>query len=114
MSLVGPRPLPLAYVERYTDEQKRRLDAKPGMTGWAQVQGRNSLLWPEKLALDVWYVDNASLAVDLRTLVLTLKTVVTRGGVSANDHATMHEFMGDAQRPSRQQSPTPPRRLDRR
>jgi lipopolysaccharide/colanic/teichoic acid biosynthesis glycosyltransferase len=100
MSLVGPRPLPIAYVDRYTDEQKRRLDAKPGITGWAQVQGRNSLSWPDKLALDVWYVGNASLRVDVRTLALTLKTVLMRGGVSADDHATMHEFMGEAQRPS--------------
>lgn len=95
MSIVGPRPLPIEYVERYSTEQRRRLDAKPGLTGWAQVQGRNALSWPDKLGLDVWYVDNASLVVDLRTIMLTVKAVVTRSGVTAQGHATMHEFMGE-------------------
>ncbi|MGE3327749.1 MAG: sugar transferase [Acidimicrobiia bacterium] len=95
MSLVGPRPLPMAYVARYSDEQRRRLDVKPGLTGWAQVRGRNALTWPDKLALDVWYVDNASLLVDLKIMLMTLKTVLTRGGVSAEGHATMPEFMGE-------------------
>jgi lipopolysaccharide/colanic/teichoic acid biosynthesis glycosyltransferase len=95
MSIVGPRPLPIAYVSRYSVEQRRRLDVKPGITGWAQVGGRNALHWPEKLALDVWYVDNASLLVDLRILLRTIEAVVRRRGVSAEDHATMPEFMGE-------------------
>lgn len=95
MSLVGPRPLPMVYVERYSAEQRRRLDARPGLTGWAQVRGRNALAWPDKLALDVWYVDNASLAVDLRTIVLTITTVLSRSGISAKGHATMQEFVGE-------------------
>lgn len=96
MSLVGPRPLPLVYVERYSREQRRRLDAKPGITGWAQINGRNALSWPEKLALDVWYVDNASLRLDIRILVHTAWSVVRRHGVSAEGHATMPEFMGES------------------
>jgi sugar transferase EpsL len=95
MSLVGPRPLPLTYVDRYSPEQRRRLDATPGITGWAQVQGRNALSWPDKLALDVWYVEHASLWVDLRILVRTVRTVFGHTGVSAEGHATMPEFMGD-------------------
>jgi lipopolysaccharide/colanic/teichoic acid biosynthesis glycosyltransferase len=95
MSLVGPRPLPLAYVDRYSAEQRRRLAATPGITGWAQVHGRNALDWPAKLAHDVWYVDNASPLVDLKIAWLTLRTVLSRSGVSATDHATMPEFTGD-------------------
>jgi lipopolysaccharide/colanic/teichoic acid biosynthesis glycosyltransferase len=95
MSLVGPRPLPTAYVGRYDAEQIRRLDAKPGITGWAQVNGRNSSEWPERLALDVWYVDNASLALDLKILVKTIKTAISRDGVAAADHVTMREFKGE-------------------
>jgi sugar transferase EpsL len=96
MSLVGPRPLPLAYVDRYSAEQRRRLDVKPGISGWAQVNGRNALSWPEKLAFDVWYVDNASLRLDLTILWRTVGSVLRRQGVSAGDHATMHEFMGES------------------
>ncbi len=95
MSLIGPRPLPLAYVERYSAQQRRRLDAIPGITGWAQVHGRNALDWPTKLAYDVWYVANASPRVDLKIVGLTVRAVLTRGGVSAIDHVTMHEFLGD-------------------
>ncbi len=95
MSLVGPRPLPMKYVERYSAEQRRRLDVKPGITGWAQVSGRNALSWPEKLALDVWYVDNASVWLDIRILARTVMSVVRRDGVSADGHATMPEFMGE-------------------
>lgn len=94
MSLVGPRPLPMAYVPRYSDSQRRRLKVKPGITGWAQVSGRNALGWPQKLALDVWYVDNASLRLDVRILVRTVLAVVRRDGVSADGHATMPEFLG--------------------
>lgn len=95
MSLVGPRPLPMAYVERYSAEQRRRLEVKPGITGWSQINGRNALGWPDKLALDVWYVDNASLWLDIRILVRTVLSVVRRDGVSADGHATMPEFMGE-------------------
>jgi lipopolysaccharide/colanic/teichoic acid biosynthesis glycosyltransferase len=95
MSLVGPRPLPPAYDDRYSPEQRRRLDATPGITGWAQVQGRNSIDWPTKLAHDVWYVDHASLRLDLTIIGRTLRAVVTRNGVSSDGHATMPEFLGD-------------------
>ncbi len=95
MSLIGPRPLPLTYVGRYDDEQRRRLDATPGITGWAQVNGRNSLDWPAKLALDVWYVDHASPRVDLTIVARTVRAVFSRTGVAAAEHATMPEFLGD-------------------
>ena len=87
--------LPLTYVDRYSPEQRRRLDAIPGITGWAQVHGRNALDWPTKLAYDVWYVDNASPRVDLQIIGLTLRAVLSRSGVTAIDHLTMHEFLGD-------------------
>ena len=95
MSLIGPRPLPLAYVDRYDDDQRRRLDATPGITGWAQVNGRNSLDWPAKLALDVWYVDHASPRVDATIIARTARAVFSRSGVAAIDHATMPEFLGE-------------------
>lgn len=95
MSLVGPRPLPTAYVDRYSAEQRRRLDVKPGITGWSQIHGRNALSWPDKLALDVWYVDNVSLRLDLRILRRTIRAVVGGDGVSAEGHATMPEFRGE-------------------
>jgi lipopolysaccharide/colanic/teichoic acid biosynthesis glycosyltransferase len=94
MSIVGPRPLPLAYVDRYDLEQRRRLDATPGITGWAQVNGRNSLDWSDKLALDVWYVDHASPRLDLAIVARTIRAVFSRSGVAASDHATMPEFLG--------------------
>jgi lipopolysaccharide/colanic/teichoic acid biosynthesis glycosyltransferase len=96
MSIVGPRPLPMAYVVRYTPQQRRRLDARPGITGWAQVNGRNALGWPERFDLDVWYVENASLRLDMRILFRTVRSIVRREGVSAEGHVTMHEFTGDA------------------
>jgi lipopolysaccharide/colanic/teichoic acid biosynthesis glycosyltransferase len=95
LSMVGPRPLPLAYVERYSAEERRRLDAKPGITGWAQINGRNAIAWQEKLRLDVWYVDNMSLLVDLRIVVRTLGAVFGRADVSAAGNATMPEFTGE-------------------
>ncbi len=95
MSLVGPRPLLMKYLERYTPEQARRHAVKPGLTGWAQVKGRNSLSWSEKLALDVWYVDNRSFFLDLKILAVTLVTVITRKGISADGSATMPEFLGN-------------------
>jgi len=96
MSLVGPRPLLMQYLERYSPEQARRLEAPPGITGWAQVNGRNALSWEEKFDLDVWYVDHCSFALDLRILWLTLLKVLKREGISQGDHATMPEFMGQA------------------
>lgn len=94
MSLIGPRPLPMAYVDRYDPEQRRRLDATPGITGWAQVHGRNTLDWPDRLALDVWYVDHASPRLDVSIILRTIRAVFSRSGVTASDHATMHEFLG--------------------
>jgi len=94
MSLVGPRPLLMEYLERYTPEQARRHEVKPGITGWAQVNGRNAISWEEKFALDIWYVDHQSLALDLKILWLTLWQVLSRRGVSSDGHATMPKFMG--------------------
>ena len=94
MSLVGPRPLLTEYLERYSVEQARRHEVKPGLTGWAQVNGRNATTWEERLALDVWYVDHWSLALDLRILIRTMGTVLKRRGVSAAGSATMPEFLG--------------------
>lgn len=94
MSLVGPRPLLMQYLERYTPEQMRRHEVKPGITGWAQVNGRNALSWEEKFALDVWYVDHLSLWLDLKIIVLTVWKVLRREGISQDGFATMPEFMG--------------------
>jgi lipopolysaccharide/colanic/teichoic acid biosynthesis glycosyltransferase len=95
MSLVGPRPLLMQYLERYSPEQARRHEVLPGITGWAQVNGRNSLSWDEKFALDVWYVDNQSLLLDIKILWRTFEKVFSREGISAGDHATMPEFIGN-------------------
>ena len=94
MSLVGPRPLLMQYMTRYTAEQNRRHEVNPGITGWAQVNGRNALTWEEKFRLDVWYADNWSLALDFKILWMTLLKVFTREGISADGHATMPEFRG--------------------
>lgn len=94
MSLVGPRPLLLDYLPLYSREQARRHQVRPGLTGWAQVNGRNALSWEQKLKLDVWYVDHRSLWLDLRILVLTLCKVVARDGISAPGEATMPPFAG--------------------
>lgn len=94
LSLVGPRPLLMRYLERYTPEQARRHEVLPGITGWAQVNGRNAISWEEKFALDVWYVDHWSLALDLRILLMTVRRVFRREGISRQGHATMPEFMG--------------------
>jgi len=96
MSLVGPRPLLMQYLERYTVEQSRRHEVKPGLTGWAQVNGRNALDWPQRLALDVWYVDHRSFALDLEILARTVVTVLRRQGIHAKGQATMGEFKGSA------------------
>lgn len=97
MSLVGPRPLLLKYVPRYTPEQARRLLVRPGMTGLAQTSGRNAISWEEKFRLDAWYVDNWSLALDLRIILATVRKVLTREGVSVPGYATMPEFKGAMQ-----------------
>ncbi len=94
MSLVGPRPLLMEYLDCYTPEQGRRHDVPPGITGWAQVNGRNAISWEQKFALDVWYVDNRSLMLDLRILVMTVLQVIRGHGVSAAEHATMPPFTG--------------------
>ena len=101
MSLVGPRPLLVEYLDRYTPEQARRHEVRPGITGLAQVSGRNELSWDERFALDVWYVDNHSLWLDLKILAMTIWKVVRRTGVSSPGHATMPEFIsqiGDSSR----------------
>ena len=95
MSLVGPRPLKVEYLDRYDEFQARRHEVRPGITGWAQVNGRNSLSWEERFRMDVWYVDNRSFMLDLRILLMTLMAVVKREGVSAERHATMPEFEGN-------------------
>jgi len=94
MSLVGPRPLLMQYLERYSPEQARRHDVKPGITGWAQINGRNTLGWDDKFRHDVWYVDHWSLGLDARILASTLFKVVRREGISEPGSATMTEFMG--------------------
>ena len=98
MSLVGPRPLLLGYLPRYSSHQRRRHEVKPGITGWAQVNGRNMLTWEEKFDLDVWYVDHCSLWLDVRILGLTLRKVLERDGISQDGHATMSEFKGTLER----------------
>ncbi len=94
MSLVGPRPLLMEYLPLYSAEQARRHEVRPGVTGWAQVNGRNALSWEEKFALDVWYVDNRSFSLDLRILWLTISAVLRPRGVSQAGHATMERFQG--------------------
>ncbi len=98
MSLVGPRPLLVEYLPRYSVEQARRHDVLPGITGWAQVNGRNSLDWDERFRLDVWYVDHWSLALDMKILALTLLRVLQRQGISFAGDATMFKFLGSATR----------------
>ena len=94
MSLVGPRPLLVQYLPLYSPHQARRHEVSPGITGWAQVNGRNALSWQKKFELDVWYVDNQSFWLDLKILLLTVKKVFVREGISANDHVTMEPFKG--------------------
>jgi lipopolysaccharide/colanic/teichoic acid biosynthesis glycosyltransferase len=92
MSLVGPRPLLMQYLDRYTPEQARRHEVKPGLTGWAQVNGRNAITWEEKFRLDVWYVDHRSLLLDLKIIAMTVLKVIRREGISEEGRATMSEF----------------------
>ena len=94
MSLVGPRPLLMQYLGRYTPEQSRRHNVLPGITGWAQVNGRNILTWEDKFRMDVWYVDNWSVGLDIKILWLTFWKVLKREGISQPGHATAEEFMG--------------------
>ena len=94
MSLVGPRPLLMEYLPLYTPEQARRHDVRPGITGWAQVNGRNAISWEEKFALDVWYVDNHTIWLDFRIIWMTVKKVLIREGISAEGEVTMSKFTG--------------------
>ena len=96
MSFVGPRPLLMQYLARYTPRQARRNDVLPGITGWAQVHGRNTVTHEQKFEMDVWYVENWSLRLDAQVLWLTLSTLLRRSGISAPQHATMPEFMGSS------------------
>ena len=101
MSLVGPRPLLMEYLPLYSSEQFRRHDVRPGITGWAQVNGRNALSWDEKFKLDLWYVDSRSTWLDIRILVLTVRKVVMRDGISAAGVETMPRFTGSLTEPKR-------------
>ena len=94
MSLVGPRPLLMEYLDYYSPEQARRHEVKPGITGWAQINGRNSISWEEKFNLDVWYVDNRSFWLDLKIIFLTIFKVLKQEGISQSDHTTMEKFHG--------------------
>ena len=100
MSLVGPRPLLTIYLDRYSETQARRHEVLPGITGWAQVNGRNAISWEDKFKLDVWYVDNWSVWLDIKILWLTGIKVLKRDGISAEGHSTAPEFMGNQQEPS--------------
>jgi lipopolysaccharide/colanic/teichoic acid biosynthesis glycosyltransferase len=95
MSLVGPRPLLVEYLPLYNKEQARRHDVKPGITGWAQINGRNALSWPEKFELDVWYVDNHTFFLDLKILLMTIKKVLFREGIAEKGQITMSKFTGN-------------------
>ena len=97
MSLVGPRPLLMEYLPLYTPEQRRRMDVRPGITGWAQINGRNALTWEEKFKLDLWYVDQHSHRLDLRIIWLTIRKVIKRDGISADGEVTMPKFTGTSQ-----------------
>jgi len=94
MSLVGPRPLLVEYLPLYSEKQSRRHEVRPGITGWAQVNGRNTISWNEKFDLDVWYVDNQSIWLDIKILWMTVKKVIKRDGISQSNHVTMDKFKG--------------------
>jgi len=94
MSLIGPRPLLMQYLERYSPEQARRHEVLPGITGWAQINGRNALTWEEKFKLDVWYVDHWTMGLDIKILLITVIKVLRREGISQSGHATAEEFTG--------------------
>lgn len=105
MSLVGPRPLLMEYIDRYTPEQARRHEVRPGITGWAQVNGRNAISWEEKFKLDVWYVDNQSLWLDIKILWKTFAKVFRREGISQEGQATAEKFMGSSKEGKKCQKP---------
>ncbi|MBE4575094.1 sugar transferase [Vibrio navarrensis] len=96
MSLVGPRPLLVEYLPLYTEEQARRHEVRPGITGWAQVNGRNAISWEDKFKFDVWYVDNQSLWLDIKILFLTIKKVIVKDGINNSDNVTMPRFKGSS------------------
>lgn len=96
MSLVGPRPLLMEYLPLYSAEQARRHEVRPGITGWAQVNGRNAISWEEKFALDIWYVDNRSMLIDIKVLLMTIKRVLAREGIQADQEVTMPKFTGSS------------------
>jgi len=102
MSLVGPRPLLMQYLPLYNKEQARRHDVRPGVTGWAQINGRNAISWEDKFALDVWYVDNKTLWLDIKILLLTVKKVFVKEGISADGHVTIKPFKGSENQGSNQ------------
>lgn len=95
MSLVGPRPLPVQYLSRYSPTQARRLQVKPGMTGWTQINGRNALTWEQKFAFDVWYAERVSFVLDLKILLLTMPRVIAQAGITTPGQATAEEFFGN-------------------
>jgi sugar transferase EpsL len=95
MSLVGPRPLLMQYLELYTPEQSRRHEVRPGVTGWAQINGRNAISWTQKFSLDIWYVENQSLLLDVKILFLTILKVIRRDDISQQDHVTIEPFKGE-------------------
>ena len=97
MSLVGPRPLLMAYLDRYTPQQARRHEVKPGITGWAQINGRNALSWRRKFELDVWYVDHWTIWLDLKIIFRTVAAILRRNGINAVGYATMPEFTGESE-----------------
>ena len=94
LSLVGPRPLLIEYLPLYNSRQLRRHDKMPGITGWAQINGRNSISWEEKFELDIWYIENYNFILDVRILIITIKKVISRDGISSKDNATMPKFKG--------------------
>jgi sugar transferase EpsL len=94
MSLVGPRPLPVHYLPRYSANQRRRHTVRPGITGWAQVNGRNAISWETQFEMDIWYIDNRTFALDLKIILLTIVRVISRSGISAKGETTRPEFMG--------------------
>jgi lipopolysaccharide/colanic/teichoic acid biosynthesis glycosyltransferase len=98
MSLVGPRPLLIEYLPLYSTKQARRHEVKPGITGWAQVNGRNAISWDEKFDLDVWYVDNQSILLDIKILFMTIKKVITRSGINQDRQITMEKFKGNSEK----------------
>jgi sugar transferase EpsL len=100
MSLVGPRPLMMQYLNRYTPEQARRHEVKPGITGWAQINGRNEITWDQKFFLDVWYVDHHSRWLDLKIIALTILKILKREGISQPGYSTAEEFMGTDRKPN--------------